>query len=189
MIVALVVLAGWLAAAASAHAADAPRLVAPRVAAPEMKAIGRMIARGYPQAEIQARWAAFVEHAARGGGAVDPNALVQAVLREAYLQQQEDLRRYADKVKHFNEQKKKLRAELDTARRADPSRTGSTAAPRVASTQALEVRIQRADDDARLANVELQKALQKQQQTRQTMSSLSKTLHDTAVAVIRKIGR
>ena len=59
----------------------------------------------------------------------------------------------------------------------------------VASTHALEARLQRADDDARLANVELQDALQKQQQTQQTMSSLSRMLHDTAVAVMGKIGR
>jgi hypothetical protein len=44
------------------------------------------------------------------------------------------------------------------------------------------------DDDAQLANVELQSILQKQQQTLQMMSNISKMLHDTAMAVIRKIG-
>ena len=38
-------------------------------------------------------------------GAQDVNALVQQVLRDAYLQNTEDLRAYAEKVKHFNEQK------------------------------------------------------------------------------------
>jgi hypothetical protein len=41
---------------------------------------------------------------------------------------------------------------------------------------------------APLANVDLQNALQKQQQTLQMMSSVSKVLHDTAMAVTRKIG-
>jgi hypothetical protein len=39
-----------------------------------------------------------------------------------------------------------------------------------------------------MANIDLQNALQKQQQTMQTMSNVSKMLHDTAMAVIRKIG-
>ena len=43
-------------------------------------------------------------------------------------------------------------------------------------------------EDAQLANIDLQNALQKQQQTLQTMSNVSKLLHDTAMAVIRKIG-
>ena len=43
-------------------------------------------------------------------------------------------------------------------------------------------------DDAQLANVDLQNILQKQQQTLQMMSNISKMLHDTAMAVIRKIG-
>lgn len=45
-----------------------------------------------------------------------------------------------------------------------------------------------AGGDARLANLDLQDQLQKQQQTMQTMSNVSKMLHDTAMAVIRKIG-
>jgi methyl-accepting chemotaxis protein len=43
-------------------------------------------------------------------------------------------------------------------------------------------------DDAQLANVDLQNILQKQQQTLQMMSNISKMLHDTAQAVIRKMG-
>jgi hypothetical protein len=43
-------------------------------------------------------------------------------------------------------------------------------------------------DQAQLANVDLQNALQKQQQALQMMSTISKQLHDAATAVIRKIG-
>lgn len=39
----------------------------------------------------------------------------------------------------------------------------------------------------RLASLDLQTALQKQQRSLQTMSNVSKTMHDTAMAVIRKI--
>jgi hypothetical protein len=43
-------------------------------------------------------------------------------------------------------------------------------------------------DDAQLANVDLQNAIQKQQQILQMMSNISKMMHDTAMAVIRKTG-
>ena len=43
-------------------------------------------------------------------------------------------------------------------------------------------------DDAQLANVDLQNILQKQQQTVQLMSNISKMLHDTGMAIVRKIG-
>ena len=43
-------------------------------------------------------------------------------------------------------------------------------------------------DDAQLANVDLQNVLQKQQQTLQMMSTISKMINDTAMAIIRKIG-
>jgi hypothetical protein len=43
-------------------------------------------------------------------------------------------------------------------------------------------------DDAQLANVDLQNILQKQQQTLQMLSTISKLLSDTAMAVVRKIG-
>ncbi len=42
--------------------------------------------------------------------------------------------------------------------------------------------------DEQLATVDLQNALQRSQQTLQTMSNISKTLHDTAMAIIRKLG-
>ena len=50
-----------------------------------------------------------VETASRSGGSTDPNALVQEVLRESYLQTTEDLRFYAEKVKYFNAAKKVVR--------------------------------------------------------------------------------
>jgi hypothetical protein len=43
-------------------------------------------------------------------------------------------------------------------------------------------------DDSQLANVELQNESQKQQQLIQMLSEINKTVNDTAMAVIRKIG-
>ncbi len=53
---------------------------------------------------------------AASGGSVDPNALVQHVLRESYLQTTEDLRFYAEKVREFNKRKKAMREYLSTLR-------------------------------------------------------------------------
>jgi hypothetical protein len=52
----------------------------------------------------------------------------------------------------------------------------------------FEEKLNAVGDDAQLANVDLQNILQKQQQTLQMMSNISKMLFDTASAVIRKIG-
>jgi hypothetical protein len=54
--------------------------------------------------------------------------------------------------------------------------------------QGMEEKLNSVGDDAQLANVDLQNMLQKQQQTLQMMSNISKMLHDTAMAVVRKIG-
>ncbi len=60
--------------------------------------------------------------------------------------------------------------------------------PSGSEVQRFSEKLNTVGDDAQLANVDLQNALQKQQQTMQMMSNISKQLHDTAMAVIRKIG-
>ena len=52
----------------------------------------------------------------------------------------------------------------------------------------IEEKLNGLGDDAQLANVDLQNILQKQQQTLQMMSNISKMLYDTAQSIIRKIG-
>jgi hypothetical protein len=52
----------------------------------------------------------------------------------------------------------------------------------------LRQKLSSVGEDAQLANVDLQNMLQKQQQTVQMLSNISKVLHDTALAVIRKVG-
>jgi hypothetical protein len=92
-------------------------------------------------------------------------------------------------------------AEEEAAARAVSSRTARDTAGAEAGKYAsltkgeldayiksTEEKLASVGDDAQLANVDLQNMLQKQQQTLQTMSNISKMLHDTAMAVIRKIG-
>jgi hypothetical protein len=163
------------------------------------------------------RWERFVAQLAEGGVAMDINSLIQFVLRESYLETNEDLRFYAEKVRFFNDTKKRirehihgLRETLAAAQRDSIVRVQTITIARQykegeetvqkASLKAMSDRefaeytlewcdkLQEVGDDAQLANIDLQNALQKQQQTLQTMSNVSKMLHDTAMAVIRKIG-
>ncbi|MGB8362718.1 MAG: hypothetical protein WCE80_15065, partial [Acidimicrobiia bacterium] len=57
-----------------------------------------------------------------------------------------------------------------------------------ADSSVVDEIIESAGDDSQLASVDLQDALQRQQQTTQQMSNMSKMLHDTAMAVIGKVG-
>jgi len=52
----------------------------------------------------------------------------------------------------------------------------------------LEENLQSVGEDAQMGNIDMQSALEKQQQTLQMLSNVSKMLHDTSMAIIRKIG-
>ena len=98
------------------------------------------------------------------------NALVQ---RSLALQHKQDL----------------LRTDMRmTARMIEDTRSRKSKAKMQLSMDKWEQALAALDDDAQLANIDLQSALQKQQQTLQTLSNVSKMMHDTAMAIIRKIG-
>jgi hypothetical protein len=185
-------------------------------------------------ANIQGRWADFVS-GLQVNGTEDVNALVQQVLREAYLSSTQDLNFYAQKVQFYNDLKKKIRNDITEMRKvlsahagdedttpinlaaegvpeelrhpwsgtpAIDTQTGQFLAARELNEgipddttkeglsnyiDDLEQKLNSVGDDAQLANVDLQNMLQKQQQTLQMMSNISKMLHDTAMAVLRKI--
>jgi hypothetical protein len=157
-------------------------------------------------AEARAQWSRLVP-ATGLRSEVDINALIQWVLRESYLETTQDLKSYADKVRYYNEVKQAIRDELGRARAGQPVKGVSvvpyrpdgaavrTEPPRVLAkaeqdqyVKSLESKLNSIGDDAQLANVDLQNVLQKQQQTLQTMSNVSKALHDTAMSIIHKIG-
>lgn len=162
------------------------------------------------------RWRTLVEGLTKGDKTTDTNALIQWVLRESYLETNKDLQFYAEKVRFYNSIKKKVRQHIHELRetlagmQSDETvrvQTISTApryeaaAEPVRAAAAREMNdkdlalyalewcdeLQTIGDDAQLANTDLQNALQKQQQTLQTISNVSKMLHDTAMGVIRKI--
>ena len=57
----------------------------------------------------------------------------------------------------------------------------------LALIETREEKLTTTGDDAQLANVDMKNMLQKMQQTLQMMSNVSKSCHDTAMAIIRKI--
>jgi hypothetical protein len=158
-------------------------------------------------AEARAQWTTRVVPVAGLRSEADLDALVQWVLREVYLETNKDLKSYADKVRYYNEVKRELRDDLAQARAGRPVRGVSPAPYRAAGAavrreppralsraeqdqyvKSLEEKLRSIGDDAQLANVDLQNVLQKQQQTLQAMANIAKTLHDTAMAIIRKTG-
>lgn len=118
-----------------------------------------------PQPRRRARqqgWQRFIVSAKPAEG--DLEGLIQLVLSESYQEASRDLKRHTEKA--------------SAARtRASPVTPGAKSSSRAAT-----------GEDSQLANLELQDALQKQQQAVQTLSNLSKSMHDTAKAIIHKIG-
>lgn len=160
-----------------------------------------------------ARWSELVTQL---GAKVDTAALVAWILRQAFVEVSADLRDAADRVAYFAEQTRgggeyiaRLKAqaakleeaeqvEVALLRRAEYELFApglESAGKKLLGRTEIEAEIRRFEeqlngvgDDAQLANVDLQNVLQKQQQTLQMMSNISKMLYDTATAVIRKIG-
>jgi len=178
----------------------------------DIKILGSMIARGESKETILGKWKAMLVGA--NDRNLDINALVQSVMREAYLQQTEDLKKYKDKVQYFNETKKKIRDEQDKVRKAKITPgsaplfkmniTAGKGTPTIISSQNagivkteqerqdylryLQAKLTAVDDDSQLANVDLQNVMQKEQQLLDMISNTGKLLIDTGMDTIRKIG-
>jgi hypothetical protein len=78
-------------------------------------------------------------------------------------------------------------AQRNRLRYADQVRSFSRSAAANEIARANEA-LRTIGDDAQLANIDLQNTLQRQQQTMQMMSNVSRMMHDTAMSVIRKMG-
>ena len=96
----------------------------------QLRAVARDVAMRPGGRGFVGSWSLLIEDLAKGGLPVDVNALVQWVLREAYLETSQELRLRAEKVEFFNKQKRALRDEVNRARqhqaqlRDSPERAG-----------------------------------------------------------------
>lgn len=144
-----------------------------------IREFGAALARDRFNDFMENRWKQIVRDARREDASVDVEALVQAVLREAYLETVRDQRSHVDRVRFFNDLKRRVREEI---RRARGETEGSSRYLRE-----LEDLLQEIGHDAQLANLDLQNALQRHQQAMQMISNLSRLLHESAMAVIRNM--
>jgi len=148
------------------------------------------------------------------GSTLDP--FVQHVIAQTYVASNADLAQYVAEVSQQAEEIRELirhgheiQAQLDPddlaaswqevqAAEADfldslgtpgqvPPEGAQTPEELDAYIEEWDEELQTVGEDAQLANIDLQNQLQKQQQTLQMMSQISKVLHDTAMAVIRKM--
>jgi hypothetical protein len=139
----------------------------------EVMAIGKLVAAGKSSAARDKMQRLVKGMSKDQAKSTDIGALMFAVMRESYVEQMNDLKSNADKVKKFNAMKSKIRARIIGARDAS-------------SIKSLEKQLATVGNDAQLANIDLQNSLQKNQQALQMLSNVSKMLHDTTMAVLRK---
>lgn len=135
--------------------------------------LGRRLRAGASFDDIRSDWEALVRRSGLSESE-DLDALKQWVMRDAYLDDVQSQRRAADAARNRSERVAALRTERH--RLTDRLREVDAELERLGSA-----------DDQQLMNLELQDALQKQQQTLQTMSNVSKSMHDTAKAVIQNM--
>jgi hypothetical protein len=163
--------------------------------------------------QLKSKWSKLIRDIALKDPHVDIDALVQAAMFELYQQEVQSLEEALLQVHRLNDIKRQTRKELNRARqhRQEMSvrqRDGGTTPvyrtekiPGVKSKslitssedmgpyiKEMENKLSTIGDDAQLATIDLQNAIQRQQQLLQTMSNISKMLHDSAAAIIRKIG-
>jgi hypothetical protein len=118
---------------------------------------------------------------------VDLNSLISFVLRDSYLKQNKDLYFYTSKVKHLSEKKKELRSYVKDLRDMRRGASVGLASDMDEMITKLEDDLQTIGDDAQLAMLDLQNALNRQAQLMQMMSNMCKMMHDTAMAIIRNM--
>lgn len=85
----------------------------------QLRRIGKLAGKG-DRSALRQRWGELALSLPKETTPADVNALVQWILRESYLEQTEDLRDYADKVKFFNDLKSELRSEIRNAQSMRP---------------------------------------------------------------------
>jgi hypothetical protein len=163
--------------------------------------------------QLKAKWSGLIRDIALKDPHFDINAMVQAAMFEVYNQEVQSLEQSLLKVHGLSDKKRQTRNELNRARQhlqktfirnSDESIPsvyrpqkipGVKTKPSIKSSEDIHAYIKKIEnklnaigDDAQLANIDLQNEMQKQQQLMQILSNISKMMHDTAMAIIRKIG-
>jgi hypothetical protein len=125
---------------------------------------------------------------------LDINEVIQWVIRQSYLETNRDLSYLASKVKYFNDLKKTIRdeqLEVERIRDLENCIPGGTAGNICTDSEALFLalasQLQTTSNDAQLAHIDIQNALQTRTQYLTLVSNMTKLMHDTAMSVIRNV--
>lgn len=130
--------------------------------------IGERLRQGASFDEVRRDWEGLVSRTEPE----DVDGLVHLVMREGYLDEVRAHRQAAERAQRTNERERALHEERSRLRER---------------LREIDAELAEMNDDAELANIDVQNALQKQQQTLQTMSNVSKQMHDTAKAILRNM--
>jgi hypothetical protein len=180
----------------------------------ELRKIGSLIGRGEPREKYETPWLKVVS----ANKTMDLGRAIEAVLEEAKREAQRHVVAARDRARKIGSIRNDVGDELARSRslaarwketppgqpvrkkvikieRRAPEKTRILPGAAISSREDLDDYIRELEekfgtlgDDAESANIDLQNALQKQQQLIQTLSNVSKVLSDTALATIRKIG-
>lgn len=180
----------------------------------ELKRIGVMVGQGKPDSEVQEAWKKTINNYKD----INIDNAIKSILAEAKLEAQRNVDVAKKRVQSTSLLKQQVSNEINSAKlnlsevdkTKEPKvmarktfRQGLNAEDTLIVSQTgqistqdelsgyihnLEQQLNSIGDDAQLANIDLQNALQKQQQLIKMLSNISKLLNDTAMAVIRKIG-
>jgi hypothetical protein len=169
-----------------------------------LKSLGVGFARTGNADALAAGWQAFVGTARPG--ASDVEALVELVMKEAADQQAADLNAAMDRLKAITDRKRQMREEIKRMRDFEsalarglaqtpqrpsgiiPGAATIATAPQAAAYRGqLTAALATLDRDTQLANLDLQRVLERHQQSLQIVSSVQKKLSDTASSVIANI--
>jgi hypothetical protein len=180
----------------------------------DLKRIGVMVGQGKPNSEVQEAWKKTINNYKD----INIDNAINSILSEAKLEAQRNVDAAKKRVQFNSLLKQQVSNEINSAKlnlsevdkTKEPkvmerktfglspnaegtiivSQTGpiSTRDEITGYIHNLEQQLNIIGDDAQLVNIDLQNALQKQQQLLQMLSNVSKMLSDTALAIIRKIG-
>jgi hypothetical protein len=176
----------------------------------DVRSLAAMILRHEPKNAILEKWRGLVK--ATKNPKLDVNASTQSVKRECQAQMASNREAAELRLKALKNSQQILRDEVARLRAAEksspptairlktftlepsgtlkvvePGRTAASQAELQHYIQALQSQMTSVGDDSQLANVALQDALQKEQQTIQTLDDILKDMNDTANAIIHNM--
>lgn len=143
-------------------------------------------------ASLKRNWQSFVSSQKAGSIPSDINEIIGYVIKKSYLDPSTELSFFAQRVLFYNDQKQQIRENLSDLRTSIRQCQESGCSHQTMTkmndflTQ-LEGQMSSIGEDAQLAMIDLQSAMQNSNQVMQLISNVAKSMHDTAKAIIQNM--